>query len=676
MSRKNSKKLKVYYLPVRLTQFQKDLSEILISLHAESFKSSLVDEPPANSLSRLDGSSAKPETHSYPRLSQRQLTYIFDSNIRAIANHPSLLVDHYMPRQLLRMEPTESLIAGSHKFQVLNHLINSIIFRDRIQTPNKIIKCAIIAHSIKELDLLEGLVLGKNFRIKRLSGTSLYNEKHKFATLTTTDTATNKDGTPNSLSSTSSNSNSTSYTGYSKDDYDYSVKRNLKKRKLNTDDWLFLATTKHLKHDQYLLANYDLDMIISFDPMLELELPALQLLKNSTNKNIPMIKLLVQNSPDHYLLDPEIKSSSSSTDSVYLGDNDHLDNGKEYEEIKSSLLYFLQTRKAKVDNFNVDYAALVKCCLEGGDCNEFLPALNLVTLDETSKDFSGSDFWQPQLTELNYFTTELPLWDSPLDIKTYQTELMHRAVIRLKDIQDEFTKDNDLLNEKRSNENQRQNKLDDIKNSIRVTFKNKQEVEKSINDSEKRYRHAMTESTKLDDKVNYLLKNKAELENFSELCPGNSSSEYDPEKESTLATKLSQYADEDVIISNKLKALQEANAEKLKKNDELRFQYQIESSKAAESAQTLKTLKESLGSLENEVNGPLTKVPVESSKRELEMLKKDLQSLKSKNKFLKNYINSMNRQYDLKNKSNVQVEKTATTSTRFRSTRSNTPNYT
>ena len=267
MSRKSTKKLKVYYLPVTLTQFQKDLSEILISLHAASFRASIVDEPQANSLERPDCTPANHEAHSYPKLSQRQLTYIFDSNIRAIANHPSLLVDHYMPRQLLRMEPTESSIAGSHKFQVLNQLINSICFRDRGDKPNEVIKCAIIAHSIKELDLLEGLVLGKKFRIKRLSGTSLYNEKHKFPNLTTVDAAITKDGTPNSLSSTSSNSNATSYTGYSKDDYDYSVKRNLKKRKVNTDDWLFLATTKHLRHDQYLLANYEIDLIISFDPM-------------------------------------------------------------------------------------------------------------------------------------------------------------------------------------------------------------------------------------------------------------------------------------------------------------------------------------------------------------------------------------------------------------------------
>ena len=674
MSRKSSKKLKVYYLPVTLTQFQKDLSEILISLHAKSFRASLAGESQANALSKPCGSPADPETHSYPKLSQRQLTYIFDSNIRAVANHPSLLVDHYMPRQLLRMEPTESSIAGSHKFQVLNQLIDSICFRDREGSPNEVIKCAIVAHSIKELDLLEGLVLGKKFRIKRLSGTSLYNEKHKFPNLATVDSTINKDGTPNSLSSTSSNSNSTSYTGYSKDDYDYSVKRNLKKRKVNTDDWLFLATTKHLKHDQYLLANYEIDMIISFDPMLEIELPALQVLKNNANKDIPIIKLLVQNSPDHYLLDSEIKNSN--TNLSYLNNNDHIDNGQEYEEIKCSLLYFLQARNAQVDNCDIDFIKLVKCCLEGKDCNNFLPPLDLITLDEASKDSSDSEFWRPQLTKLQYSSTELPLWDSPLDIKTYQTELMHRAVIRLRDIQDEYTKGNSPLYENRLKENQRQNKLDEIKNSVGLTFKKKQELEKSINDSEKRFKHAMTESTKLENKINVLLKNKQELEIFTKLSSNTISSENQLEKKSALTAKLDEYVDRNATLSNKLKELEQTNAEKSKLNDELRSKYQVESSKAAESAQTVKNLEESMKSLQNEVNGPLTKFSTESLKKEMEFLQNDFQSLKARNKFLKNYINLMNRQYDLKNKNNIQVEKAAGTGTRFRSTRSNTPNYT
>ncbi|CAI4058778.1 hypothetical protein SKDZ_04G4950 [Saccharomyces kudriavzevii ZP591] len=670
MSRKNSKKLKVYYLPVKLTHFQKDLSEILVSLHAKSFKASLMGESQAGHNSKSDD----PETHSYPKLSQRQLTYIFDSNIRAVANHPSLLVDHYMPRQLLRMEPTESSIAGSHKFQVLNQLINSIRFRDKAGTPKEVIKCAIIAHSIKELDLLEGLVLGKKFRIKRLSGTSLYNEKHKFSTLITDEPTTNKDGTPNSLSSTSSNSNSTSYTGYSKDDYDYSVKRNLKKRKLNTDDWLFLATTKHLKHDQCLLANYDLDMIISFDPMLEINLPALQLLKNNTNKNIPIIKLLVQNSPDHYLLDPEIKNSN--TESAYLNNSDHVDDGQEYNEIKSSLLYFLQARNAKVENYDIDYTKLVQYCLDGRDFDSFLPTLDLMTLDKTSKNFSGYEFWQAQLTKLHYSAAKLPLWDSPLDIKSYQMELMHRAVIRLRNIQDEYTEGTTPLNEKRFKENQRQNKLDAIKHSVGLTFKRKQELEKSINDSEKRYKHAMTESTNLGNKMNALVKNKLELENFRKLCPETISSEQHLEKESALTARLNQYTETYVTLSGKLEALEEANAEKAKHNDELRSKYQVESSKAAESAQTVKALQDSTKSLENEVNGPLTKFSTESLEKKLECLQHHFQSLKARNKFLRNYVNSMNRQYDLKNKNNVQVEKSAATGTRFRSTRSNTPNYT
>lgn len=79
-------------------------------------------------------------------------------------------------------------------------------------------------------------------------------------------------------------------------------------------------------------------MIISFDPMLEIELPALQVLRNNANKDIPIIKLLVQNSPDHYLLDSEIKNSSVK--SSHLSNNGHVDDSQEYEEIKSSLLYF------------------------------------------------------------------------------------------------------------------------------------------------------------------------------------------------------------------------------------------------------------------------------------------------------------------------------------------------
>lgn len=138
-----------------------------------------------------------------------------------------------------------------------------------------------------------------------------------------------------------------------------------------------------------------------------------------------------------------------------------------------------------MNNCEIDYIKLVKCCLEGKDCNNILPVLDLITLDEASKDSSDSGFWQPQLTKLQYSSTELPLWDGPLDIKTYQTELMHRAVIRLRDIQDEYAKGTVPLYEKRLNETQRQNQLDEIKNSVGLTFKKKQEMEKSINDSEK-----------------------------------------------------------------------------------------------------------------------------------------------------------------------------------------------
>ena len=135
---------------------------------------------------------------------------------------------------------------------------------------------------------------------------------------------------------------------------------------------------------------------------------------------------------------------------------------------------------------------------------------------------------------------------------------------------------------------------------------------------EKRYRHAMAESTKLDNKINVLLQNKSELENFTKLSAHSTSSEYHLGEDSAIKAKLNEYADKNKILSDKLKELVETNAEKSKHNDELRLKYQVESSRAAESAQTVKNMQESMKSLENKVSGPLTKFSTESLKKELE----------------------------------------------------------
>jgi len=366
--------MNVNYLPVGLTNFQKDLIEILVSIHAISFRN------------ELNGVKHEPtmSDNGYPSLSSRQLTYMFNTHVRAVANHPCLLVDHYMPRQFLRMEPTERLINSSDKFRILQTLLHCL---STLCNPEngELLKIAIISHSIKELDLLESIVLGKQFKLKRLSGTALYAEGTDFkrdmqlhgremssmknvsnsgeaksmavrstspstssanispvesaeehgsrgstpVTTTSNNTHANTvssgwaststtNGGSNASSSGSSSSGpiGTSYTGYPKDDYDYSIKHNRKRQKVDNRNWLFLTTSTHLAHEQTLLDEYSLDLIISFDPLLD---PTLLAIKNinkshfqySTTKvtqrmknkyKVPIVKLLVRDSPDHYLL--------------------------------------------------------------------------------------------------------------------------------------------------------------------------------------------------------------------------------------------------------------------------------------------------------------------------------------------------------------------------------------
>ena len=112
-----SNRTQVFYIPVGLTQVQKDLLEILISIHAESFVS-CVDKrllPELQSKLEKKGTNLKRDL-SMTALTDVQLTEWFFENIRAVSNHPCLLVEHYMPRQFLLMEPTEMLIYTSDKF--------------------------------------------------------------------------------------------------------------------------------------------------------------------------------------------------------------------------------------------------------------------------------------------------------------------------------------------------------------------------------------------------------------------------------------------------------------------------------------------------------------------------------------------------------------------------------
>lgn len=632
---------RVSYLPVNLTSFQRDLVEILISLNAKAFEEELSANASNTSADQEDGK-------SYPQLSTKQMMYMFDNNFRCVANHPCLLVDHYMPRQFLRKQPKENLINTSDKFMRLQKLLSGFIGRDRTQFP-QLLRICLISHSVRELDLLEGLILGQRVRIKRLSGTSLYNEHHIY----NEKPAASRPGDYESRDATPFNeTGANKYTGYSRDDYDYSLKRRKCEDDKVKDDWLFLTTTAHLINDPSLLDDYEIDYILSFDPLLDPSLPAIEKLNIKLNQKVPIIKFLVTDSPDHYIL-------ANASEEEYGN----------FSDLKKSIDHFLCTRHLRHDAAaSVDYYQLVASLLRSEQAEGLLPSIELSTLDNSVTPY------EPHLTPLKHFESHLTADKAVYDMKSYQSELANRVMKRYLDLQEESQHMLQVVAEYRLEETKRQNTLDDLKATVATKFKKLQEVEKELNESEKRLERCQTESGKLDEREKFLELDKNELERLSNLTNDNA-----------LANVIREYTERNLELQNQLDELEASNEEKGNRNEQLRTEYQQKSSQAAEQAQRLTKLKASLDLLNKDAKGPASSIQADILKDQENRLKEELNTLKSKSQFYQAYVNKMTARYDLKLIPNGESSQNSSSSlsgrssghgSRFRSTRSNTPTYT
>lgn len=125
------------YVPIGLTPVQRSLIDTVVTLHK-------------------------------PQLLEGKVPDSLLNSIRLISNHPFLLVDHYMPKRLLLMETHESLSSASDLFRTLDKLIT--ILQKRM-TKRRVL---IIGSSVKELDLVEAFILGRDLYYKRYSGMALY----------------------------------------------------------------------------------------------------------------------------------------------------------------------------------------------------------------------------------------------------------------------------------------------------------------------------------------------------------------------------------------------------------------------------------------------------------------------------------------------------------------------
>lgn len=185
----------LYYLPLGQTVYQKSLVDILIKLHKPHILSYLEKEN-YSKLENKTNQSSKEQQKNCDKMSDESMLDAFIFNIKQITNHPTLLVDHYIPRNLLLLNSRENIINLSNKYHQISEILDKLVERDVGKT------IIISVSNAKEMDLIESFLLGKRgLQYYRFSGSSLFYDNHGSFNFHKDDELTTKNNTNTSSSS-------------------------------------------------------------------------------------------------------------------------------------------------------------------------------------------------------------------------------------------------------------------------------------------------------------------------------------------------------------------------------------------------------------------------------------------------------------------------------------------
>lgn len=187
----------IYYLPLEQTVYQKCLIDIILELH----RPHLLKYLECHKNLEFDTLSNNGQGDE---MSNESMMEAFIFNITQIINHPTLLVDHYIPRNLLLLNSKENVITLSNKYSKVSEILDKLVERDVKKT------IIISVSNAKEMDLVESFLLGKcGLQYYRFSGSSLYYDNHgsfDFHKATNTEVLKSDDVAPNASEYASSSS--------------------------------------------------------------------------------------------------------------------------------------------------------------------------------------------------------------------------------------------------------------------------------------------------------------------------------------------------------------------------------------------------------------------------------------------------------------------------------------
>lgn len=579
--KENIKKRKMdqtFYVPAGLAPLQRELFEILVQLHKNSLLS-LLKDPEDELTTRLNSEGNQAVKKG---LSDQVMLALLDANLNLVFNHPYLLVEHYMPKKLLLMESHERLMFASDKFAKFDKLLNLLMGLE------KNLDLIIVGESVKELDLIEAFILGRDLHYKRYSGAQLYEEKQPIpvAPVVTKKPYENRD-----------------------DDYVAKVHKKSKLKKSSKLNLHLITSQKFKSFNFYQVTGGDssssdntnetkefkVDFIISFDEHLDKKNDNIEMIRNLNNdKLIPLIKLLVLNSKTHGMLKYHGESSP-------VLPQEHLKEGAETEEDLSQdkiLLYssLVTRREDSINKYDEQFGRLLENLKPffNSPKSELWPISGLPNFKIQNKtdiiNSINTDYSFDIFRKFNSdFKTDNVIISDEIDLKEYKILLTKLTIDRIEGIEEFINNEVNSLESKREYCTNEQNNIEDVKVKLGGMFKESKKLEQDLEGIDKTNERLTNELNKYTEINNEL---KSENEKLNKIISKEIVlNEDDLDKEIEQLTKeLNSLTDSNTALSSQI--------------DSLRTEYQHITTTAAEKSNLVKSLTAENTALTSKLNGP------------------------------------------------------------------------
>lgn len=645
----------VYYFPTLLTNIQKDIIELCIKIFGNEFIKEIYQKNQRTKIHSLLGSDEDKQEEGNDdnnfgatdnqtlfktsKLSfNEKLEFIF-GQIEIATNHPNLLVDHFLPKKLLLLEINERLVNMSGKFLLFNKIVDALLqnFLESVKYSEiPVYNILVVSESVKELELIEGLIIGKDLYYNNVSTLKLYDDNQGIPP------NFNKTENPNNYNN---HNHSNSYGSGTPSDTETKERRSRKRsykvaNKYKPVICLHLITTLQLYNNctSILDSGYQFKMIYSFDNYLDSKCASIDMIRNQSQPvyennaiqtpiiiPIPIYSLnhiqTLINRPVNYQFNRSEKikwKSDVLTALIYNRYNIS-------EEQETNFFVDLYGRKMeKFYNWFLDWDSVKFPLLDDEFMGKFTDKLNLNLSIHEEKlikrinnlhllPINGSQF--NEKFELDVF-----------DYKTFKVKFTELLTKRFQQVNSSISNlQENVLPNFRQKETSRQIDYDKEETSVAENYRKLRRlnedatfVEKKLIRIENDFNKQTKDKGEVEDKINHL-ENLIKTEGISE--------------------KLTDQAKLIEELSREQSKLKEELEKISSENEELRTQYRESSNEALLLSVTIQKWKENNTKIENKSNGPGVKIlPSLIKKDDLINHEQTLQKITNENKFLQLYF--------------------------------------